>query len=281
MTATSTDNGLGLEDKQSSTDVVPVASSTDVVPVHAPARRTSSIPLTAPVAGAGLIAEAEAAVRDHRWRDALRVLDAVNAIDASSVRTDGLLAVAATHLSKTRLAAEAVGRIRAAAPTLETHRSLAAVALARHEYLTADAEVRAALELADEDEAAHDWVNLAASYAGLGWFGEAADCLDRAEQLGIEEPDTWIIGRSTNHWSMSKTWALAVSIGLFFFVGLLAVAIGITVPFMVREFRLTQLGDRFSTLATDAWSKERWLRLAHAAAVLTTVVAWSFIVQIS
>lgn len=279
MTATSTNSGLGLDDQQTSTAVVPVASSTDLVPIETAAVRT--IPAPGAVAGAGLVTEAETAVREHRWRDALRILNAIDSIGASSVHTDGLLAVAATHVKKSRLAAEAVGRIRASTPTLDTHRSLAAVALARHEYLNADTEIRAALDLAGESGTASDWANLAASYAGLGWFDETANCLDRADKLEIDESDAWIIGRSTNRWAMSKTWALAVSVGLFFFVGLLAVAIGITVPFMVREFRLTQLDERIAGLANDAWAKERWLRLAHAAGVLLTVIAWSLAVQIS
>lgn len=278
MTATSTNSGLDLEDQRASTAVVPVVASTDLVPIETATPNTITAP--GPVAGAGLVAEAEAAVRQHRWRDALRVLNAIDSIGASSVHTDGLLAVAATHVKKKRLAAEAVGRIRASTPTLEGHRSLAAVALARHHYLTADTEGRAALELAGEGGTASDWSNLAAGYAGLGWFEEAATCLDRAEQLDLDESDTWIIGRSINRWAMSKTWALAISAGLFLFVGLLAVAIGITVPFIVRELRLTQLDGRLTSLANDAWANERWLRLAHATGVLLTVIAWSVAVQI-
>lgn len=278
MTATSTNSDLDVDEQQSSTVLVPVASSTDLVPADSPTAHRVQGP--APVAGEGLVTETEDAIREHRWRDALRILEAIDSIGASSTHTDGLLAVAATHVKKTQLANEAIGRIRASPSTPETHRSLAAVALARHEYLTADTEVRAALELAGESETAADWTNLAAGYAGLGWFDEAADCLDRAEQLGIEEPDTWIVGRSINRWAMSKTWALAVSTLLFLFVGLLAIAIGITVPFIVREFRLTRLDERLAALAGDAWAEERWLRLAHAGGVLVSVIVWSLATQL-
>lgn len=281
-------------------------TTTTVVPVRSPA-----IPLPAPsndidaptstqtsaepdatasseapfVPGAGLVAEAELAVEDRRWRDALRVLGAIDSIGANSVHTDGLLAIAATHLNKNRLAGEAVGRIRAHPQTAASHRHLAQVAIAKHQYLLADNETRAAIEKleADPDAEAHpqDWANLAACYAGLGWFDEAGECLDEAEKLGATESATWLVGRSTNHWGMSKTLATVAGVFLFLIVGLLALAVAITVPFMMREFRMTQLDERFAVLANDAWSHERWLRLAHAGGVLLTVVLWSVATQLA
>lgn len=285
MTATSTDDGLEVDG--ATTTLVPASpqgssadAATRTTATNAPAQAEPPF-----IPGTGLIAEAELAIEERRWREALRVLGAIDSIGASSVHTDGLLAIAATHLRKNRLASEAVGRIRAHPQTAASHRHLAQVAIARHQYLLADNETRAAIALVEADSdakpSAEDWTNLAACYAGLGWFEDAGDCLDRSEQLGATESATWLVGRSTNHWAMSKTWATAVGVFLFLIVGLLALAVAITVPFMVREFRMTQLDDRFALLANDAWSNERWLRFAHAAAVLITVVTWSIATQLA
>ena len=101
MTATSTDDDLGVDPGRTSTDLLPVADvarSTALVP----RRQTSTSPPPPPaVAGAGLIVEAELAIHERRWRDALRILDAISAIEATSVHTDGLVAIAATHLHRT------------------------------------------------------------------------------------------------------------------------------------------------------------------------------------
>ena len=48
---------------------------------------------------------------------------------------------------------------------------------------------------------------------------------------------------------MSRTWAVAVAAILFYPLGLLAVAVGMTVPFMVREFRLTRIEGSMASLA--------------------------------
>ncbi len=284
MTATSTDDGLEVHG--TTTTIVPVEQAPTTPQVGTAKRAESTTPTAPPVvAGAGLIAEAELAIDERRWSDALRVLGAIDSIGASSIHTDGLLAIAATHRNKKRLAREAVGRIQAHPQTAASHRHLAQVAIARHQYLLADNETRAALALVDADpdaEAApEDWVNLAACYAGLGWFGEAGDCLDQAEQLGATDSAAWLVGRSTNHWGMSKARAGAIGVFLFLIVGLLAVAVAITVPFITREFRMTQLDERFAVLANDSWTHERWLRLAHAAGVLVTVVLWSIATQLS
>lgn len=272
--------------------LVPIEASRDLVvaPVDnadTTVARTddATTPAAAPtLAGAGLIAEAELAVDERRWRDALRVLGAIDSINASSVHTDGLLAIAATHVNKNRLAEEATARVRAHPRTAATHRHLAQIAIAKHRYLLADNESRAALTAAkadpDDEVQAQDWVNLAASYAGLGWFDEAADCLDRAQSMDASDSADWVVGRATNHWGMSKTWASIVGVVLFIFVGLLALAVAITVPFVAREFRMTQVDERFAALASEAWSHERWLRLAHAGGVLMTVVLWSVATQL-
>ncbi len=294
MTAISTDHDPEIDG--TTTTVVPLGPSAPSTPATSndsntlPALPTKAQPEpTDPaeprfIPGAGLIAEAESAIEDRRWREALRVLGAIDSIGANSVHTDGLLAIAATHLNKNRLAGEAVGRIRAHPQTAASHRHLAQVAIAKHQYLLADSETRAAIEKveADPEDDAHpqDWANLAACYAGLGWFDEAGDCLDEAKRLGAADSAMWLVGRSTNHWGMSKTLATVAGVVLFLIVGLLALAVAITVPFIMREFRMTQLDERFAVLANDAWSHERWLRLAHAGGVLLTVVLWSVATQL-
>ncbi len=290
MTATSTDE-LSVDSGHTSTDLLPmadVATSTALVPVTALPSSTPPVapppPAPSAVPGAGLIAEAEVAIDDRRWRDALRILDAVDAIDASSVHTDSLVAIAATHLRRNRRANEAVGRIRASTQTTETHRALAAIAVARHQFLTADNEIRAAIDASIEDGdeiSVDDWAHLAAVYAGLGWFEDADECLDRIDDDEFTDRHRWMVGRSINHWGLSRTWAVAVAAILFYPLGLLAVAVGMTVPFVVREFRLTQIDERMASLAGTAWTDERWLRTAHAAGVLTTVVLWSLAVQLN
>ena len=80
---------------------------------------------------------------------------------------------------------------------------------------------------------------------------------------------------------MSKTLATVAGVFMFLVIGLLALAVAITVPFLMREFRMTQLDDRFAVLANDAWSDERWLRLAHAGGVLLTVILWSVATQLA
>lgn len=295
MTAISTDDDREIN--STTTTVVPVRPPTPPAPAVAnDADTLPALPIEAQpeatnpaeprsIPGAGLIAEAERAIEERRWREALRVLGAIDAIGANSVHTDGLLAIAATHLNKNRLAGEAVGRIRAHPQTAASHRHLAQVAIAKHQYLLGDSEARAAIEKVEADDdaeiQAQDWANLAACYAGLGWFDEAGDCLDKAEALGATESATWLVGRSTNHWGMSKTFATVAGVFLFLIVGLLALAVAITVPFMMREFRMTQLDERFAVLANDAWSHERWLRLAHAGAVVLTVVLWSVATQLA
>ncbi len=284
MTITSTDDDLGVDPGRTSTDLLPVA---DVVRSTAlvPRRQTSTSPPPPPpaVAGAGLIVEAELAIHERRWRDALRILDAINAIEATSVHTDGLVAIAATHLHRTRRAKEAIGRIRASTQTAATHRSLAAIAVARHEFLTADTELRAGIDQAIEEGesvSTEDWAHLAAIYAGLGWFDDAEECFERIDAEDLTDQHRWTVGRSVNHWAMSRTWAIAVAGILFYPLGLLAVAVGMTVPFMVREFRLTRIDGNMASLASSAWEDERWLRIAHASGVLTTVVLWSLAIQL-
>jgi len=231
VTAISTDDDREIDG--TTTTVVP--AQPPAPPFPAPSNDLDTLPIVVPeaepdaqeaprfVPGAGLIAEAEVAIEARRWRDALRVLD---------------------------------GRIRAHPQTAASHRHLAQVAIAKHQYLLADSESRAAIEKVEADP-------------------------ELSATLGASDSAKWLVGRSTNHWGMSKTLATVAGVFMFLVIGLLALAVAITVPFLMREFRMTQLDDRFAVLANDAWSDERWLRLAHAGGVLLTVILWSVATQLA
>jgi tetratricopeptide (TPR) repeat protein len=159
----------------------------------------------------------------------------------------------------------------------DTWVAFANVALARGNYEHADAAARSALEIDGSHHGA--WVALAAGYAGLGWFDEAEACLDQLDRRAVTDRERWRIGRAVNRWAMSKSrWPTIGAVALVV-VGVLAVAIAASVPFVAREFRLRSLrSDRvtgwFETAATDAWRFERRLRFGHGAIVVTSVMAF-------
>ena len=109
---------------------------------------------------------------------------------------------------------------------------------------------------------------------------DAEECFERIDAEDLTDQHRWTVGRAVNHWGLSRTWAIAVAGILFYPLGLLAIAVGMTVPFMVREFRLTRIEETMASLASSAWTDERWLRIAHASGVLTTVVLWSLAIQL-
>ncbi len=223
--------------------------------------------------GDTLVAEATTALAEHRWRDARRAAEAAERLRGPSAETDRVVAVTAAHLGRRRAANAAVARLRAIEePTVDDLDALALVGLARRDFGAAD---RLARRMIDADrERPEPWGVLAASFAGLGWFDEANECLDTAEELGIDEPRTWHVGRAVNQWALDRTWATAIGAFFFYFLGLLAIAIAITIPFLVRESRLARLDDRLASLAADAWRGEVTTRLMHLFAVLVIVGAW-------
>ncbi len=230
-------------------------------------------------AGAALLAEAKMLVSERRWKEACKALDSVNLVAGHTCQTDQLLAVAATHAGERRLANEAIAKLRSELdPSLRTVNALTTVALARREYEAADLLSRRAVEM--DSHNAEAWANLSASYAGLGWFDQAEDCLDRAEALGIENDRRWFIGQAINNWGLTRTWAAIVTLALVYSLGLLALAIGITVPFLVREVRVSRLNDRFAELASDAWRSEYRMRFGFSAAVSVILVIWAVTVSL-
>lgn len=223
-------------------------------------------------AGSGFLDEARNMMAEHRWGDACRMLEAARAVHPS-VEANRLLARAATHANDRKLADAAVAALRSdPAPDAATLTALADVAIARGSYQAADLLARQAVEI--DAHQADAWTSLSASYAALGWFDEAGQCLDRANALEVSPDRRWLIGRAVNRWSLTRTWAPLAAGLLFPFLGLLALAIGLTIPFIVREVRLTRIDDRFADLAADAWGSELRLRVTHGICVFAIVAVW-------
>lgn len=188
------------------------------------------------------------------------------------------LAVTAADGGRHRISGEAMFELQAMQPRdADTWVAFANVALARGNHTHADAAARAALVKAPDHHGA--WVALAAGYAGLGWFDRARDCLDRLDDSAITDLERWRLGRAVNRWAMAESRWAVIGAASALLVGLLAVAIGSTVPLVTRDLRLRRLRSsrrdrRFEALASDAWRFERRLRIGHAAAVLTSVTAF-------
>lgn len=189
------------------------------------------------------------------------------------------LAVTAADGGRHRISGEALFELQAIQPRdADTWVAFANVALARGNHVHADAAARAALAKAPDHRGA--WAALAAGYAGLGWFDQAQNCLDRLDESTITDLERWRLGRAVNRWAMAGTRWAVIGAASALVVGVLAVAIGSTVPFLARDLRLRRLRSsggtrRFESLASDAWRFERKLRIGHAAAVLTSVAAFS------
>lgn len=214
----------------------------------------------------------------RRWSEATRTLEAAARIRGDSIEVHRLTAVAATWTRRPRIARASLEILRAETPaTGPSLVALGTASLVQSDYRCADAHARRALEL--EPDNAEAWGVLAASFAGLGWFDQSAACLDRATALGAD-PDEQV-GRAVNRWAVQNTFASSIAVGLMFFIGLLALAVGFTVPFLVRELRISRLDDRFAVLAAATWRHERTLRLRHAAGVLTALLGWLAVVGIT
>ncbi|MGH1493214.1 MAG: hypothetical protein ACRBK7_28090 [Acidimicrobiales bacterium] len=235
-----------------------------------------------------LLDEADRLIGARRWRQAIRVLSVAATTTVSSQDRWHILqrlAVTAADGGDHRVSAEAVYELQQMEPRdADTWVTFANVALARSNYGHADTAARAALA---EDPSHHGaWIALAASYAGLGWFDEADDCLDHLDRAAISDRERWRIGRAVNRWALSKSRWFTVTAVAAVVVGVLAVAIASTVPFLTREWRLRDMRGAESTkwfekLASDAWQFERKLRYGHALTVVTSVAGFVAVVLLS
>lgn len=248
-------------------------------------------PATAPVAPSPraslLLDEAASAATAGQWGRSTRILAAAAAAaDDPGQRREILrrLAVTAADGRRHRASAKAVLELQQQAPTDPDNLvAFANVALARGNFVHADRAARSALDQDSTNGAA--WVALAAGYCGLGWFEAAEACLNRVPADDLTDVDRWRIGRAVNRWAMTNSrWLIAGALSAVL-VGVLAIAIATSIPFVTRQWRLTSLrsvddarrfdGERFEKLATDAWRTERHLRLGHAVAVCVSVLGFA------
>lgn len=224
--------------------------------------------------GAELLIEARAAVGLRQWRTALPILRSLQQIRPNDLEVDELLAVTASHRRQREEAQQSIRRLEASGARASNWNAIASARLATHDFADADVAARQALDL--DPESVSGWQALAASYAGLGWFEESEECLDKAEALA--EPlafERWQLGRAVNKWSLTNTRALIVAIVLLPILWLLSLAVASSSPLLVREFRLAQLSDRFRHPAVDAWRTEHRLRLMYATGTFAAVALWA------
>lgn len=167
--------------------------------------------------------------------------------------------------------------------------------LAFNDYRSADHAARQLMAIDADSSTA--WWQLAASYAGLGWFTEAEQCLGTARAKtpnatgsdgtgsagtgldgtgsdGIAPMARWQIGRSVNRWAQSKTPAIWLSALLWIFVGLLSCAVYLTTPFLARELRVAKLDGEMRDLANEHWATDVRRRVMIAAAVAGIIALW-------
>lgn len=191
------------------------------------------------------------------------------------------LAVASAEGGQHRISCEAVFELQAEENRdADTWVTFANVALARGNYSHADKAARTALALDPDHVGA--WTALAAGYAGLGWFDTADDCLNNVDRDGLSEQDRQRLGRAVNQWSLRSSRWLPAGLISALVVGLLAIAIAVSMPFLAREWRLQRLrataegsaARAFADMATDVWRFERRLRLGHALTVIASVAGF-------
>lgn len=224
--------------------------------------------------GQALLDEARTALRCRRWNEAKRILVSARRLRPDDFEVRDLLLVAAAEDGDRSLVQELSTELGADPERpASSNDALAVAALRRKRFLEADRHARDAVRR--DPDSPDAWAHLAAGYAGLGWFGQAHECLYRAEAAGGANPEArWRVGRAINHWGLSDTPALWVGIVTFLLLGPLAAGIGLTVPFLFRELRVARLDPELAGLAELAWRGEHRLRLLVALAVLASILTW-------
>ncbi len=229
-------------------------------------------------AGDVLLAEARMLMAGRQWKTACALIEEYRSLgttQAANQEADELLVVAAAWARNKGLRDGALSRLSATAPDARAWEAIAAAQLASNKLLDADRSARQALELAPESAAA--WGTLATSYAGLGWFDEAADCLDSCESHGGLSPLANLqLGRSINRWAMGRNHAPLIALLATMLIGnvFLGLAVAVTTPLAVRELRARRLDDRFKASAEEAWVTQRGVRIAYASAVIALISVW-------
>lgn len=230
-------------------------------------------------AGMTLLDEAVQLIEDRRWRHALTVLDSIGRLRPNDPVVDELTVIAAAHAHRRKQLTAALNRIEGRETlTASAHHARSVAALARHRYADADASARLAIE-ANPDSAA-GWVDLATAFAGQGWFDQATECLTTADTIGEIAPvQQWRLGRAVNHWALTRTPALAITAVATILVGLLALAVGLSTPMLLRELRVKSLPEPFKGAAGWHWETEHRIKVAFAFGVLVSVIG--FVISVS
>lgn len=226
-----------------------------------------------------LMAEAERLVGDRRWRAATRVLSVAADTTEGEAKRPILerLAVTAADGGRHSLSREAVYELSRLGPhTTGTWVAFANVALARGNHLHADRAARSALGRAPADHGA--WASLTAGYAGLGWFDEAATCLDRIDREALTDLDRWRIGRAVNQWSLAGAGWCALAATAMPLIGAIALAVAGAGPLVLRRWRLGRLrrvpvGVEPATMADEAWGSSGVRAVCWVAVVASVLVA--------
>lgn len=246
---------------------------------------------TSPAAGATLKAEAVSLIAQRNWRQAERVARSARNLRPDDIEVDGLLAIATAnrpwirHLPWNRTAQAEIthlnerianGRDLSRREKAAGLTAMSAALLARNDLRGADSAARQATVLAPDEPA--PWWQLASSYAGLGWFDEANECLTTgtAKAGGRATPPVvrWQIGQAINRWAMTKTPALWIGVIGWLFMGLLGLAFAITTPFVAREFRTARLDGDLGLFAEETWRAQHRTRLLGGLAVFLVVATW-------
>ncbi len=229
---------------------------------------------TDPDAGLTLIAEAVQLIEQRRWKPALGVLDSAARLRPDDPLLDELTLIAAAHGHRRSVMKAAAARIEGRPePRASSYHALAVAALAEHRYPIADGFARQSIDA--EPEAAAGWVDLATAFAGLGWFDEATECLLAAEDKGgVTATQQWRLGRAVNYWALTRTPALIITAVATLLVGLLALAVGLSTPILLREVRVGRLDEPFKSAAQDQWRTEHRIKIGFGLCVLASVVGF-------
>lgn len=218
-------------------------------------------------------------MEDRQWKQATRVLlaaEATTASDDDRRHTLELLAVAAADGKQHQVSSDAVYALKDTTPRpVSTWIAYAQVALARRNFLHADAAARSAVLM--DATSGGGWTALATSYAGLGWFDEATSCLDRINRDDLTAVEEWRLGRAVNQWATTATPMWAIGAASVLLVGTLSVAIVLLLPLVVRSLRLRRLagihdGSWFEDRANKVWQSRRGARFAHGAAIVAALL---------
>lgn len=245
--------------------------------------------------GASLEIEAFDLLDQRRFAEAMTLAGALGRLRPDDIIPDAITAVAGANLRWKRSGSAAANRLRerllapsdlktADAETRRRHAigwgAMSSYFLAFNDYRSADHAARQLMAIDADSSTA--WWQLAASYAGLGWFTEAEQCLGTARAKtpnatgsdGIAPMARWQIGRSVNRWAQSKTPAIWLSALLWIFVGLLSCAVYLTTPFLARELRVAKLDGEMRDLANEHWATDVRRRVMIAAAVAGIIALW-------